>query len=78
MVDVAATVEQTARRGFFHAPVLRRRECNHAHLVLMLDHLGSMIPFHHYLRDLVETALCESSLRQVETDIPHIKFHEHA
>jgi uncharacterized protein with von Willebrand factor type A (vWA) domain len=69
VLDVEATVEYTARRGFFYAPVLRRRERNHAHLVLMLDHLGSMTPFHHYLRDLAETARYESSLQQERVDI---------
>ena len=64
--DVVATVEQVARQGFFLAPVLRRRERNHAHLVLMFDHLGSMIPFHHYLRGLAETAKNESGLGRVE------------
>lgn len=66
VLDVAATVEQVARQGFYLAPVLRRRERNHAHLVLMFDHLGSMIPFHHYLRGLAETAQNESGLGRVE------------
>jgi hypothetical protein len=66
VLDVAATVAQTARQGFYYAPVWRRRECNHAHLVLLLDHLGSMVPVHHYLRDLAETARYESPLGQVD------------
>lgn len=66
VLDVAATLECVARQGFFLAPVLRRRERNHAHLVLLLDHLGSMVPFHHYLRGLVETAQNESGLGRVD------------
>jgi len=66
VLDVAATVAQTARQGFYYAPVWQRRERNHAHLVLLLDHLGSMVPVHHYLRDLAETACYESPLGQVD------------
>lgn len=66
VLDVAATVTRTARQGFYYAPVWRRRERNHAHLVLLLDHLGSMVPVHHYLRDLAETARYESPLGQVD------------
>jgi uncharacterized protein with von Willebrand factor type A (vWA) domain len=65
-LDVAATVAQTARQGFYYAPVWQRRERNHAHLLLLLDHLGSMVPVHHYLRDLAETARYESPLGQVD------------
>lgn len=66
VLDVAATVARTARQGFYYAPVWRRRERNHAHLVLLLDHLGSMVPLHHHLRDLAETAQYESPLGQVD------------
>ncbi len=66
VLDVVATIEQVSRQGFFLAPVLRRRRRNHAHLVLLLDHLGSMVPFHHYLRGLVKTALDESGLDRVD------------
>lgn len=66
VLHVAATVARTARQGFYYAPVWRRRERNHAHLVLLLDHLGSMVPVHHYLRDLAETAQYESPLGQVD------------
>ncbi len=66
VLDVATTVAQTARQGFYYAPVYQRRERNHAHLALLLDHLGSMVPFHQYLRDLAETALYESSLGRVD------------
>jgi uncharacterized protein with von Willebrand factor type A (vWA) domain len=66
VLDVETTVAQTACQGFYYAPVFQRRERNHAHLVLMLDHLGSMVPFHHYLRDLAETALYDSSLGRVD------------
>jgi uncharacterized protein with von Willebrand factor type A (vWA) domain len=66
VLDVDATIVRASRLGFYLAPVYRRREHNHAHLVLMLDQGGSMTPFHRFTRDLVETARHESTLRQVD------------
>jgi hypothetical protein len=66
VLDVQATVARASRLGFFLAPVYRRREHNHAHLVLLLDQDGSMVPFHRFGRDLVETARYESTLQQVD------------
>lgn len=68
VLDVATTVEQTARQGFFLHPVYDRRQRNYAHLVLLIDQGGSMVPFHRFMRDLVETACDEeeSRIRQVE------------
>jgi uncharacterized protein with von Willebrand factor type A (vWA) domain len=68
VLDVAATVEQTARQGFFLRAVYDRRPRNYAHLVLLVDQGGSMVPFHRFTRDLVETARDEqaSQIRQVE------------
>lgn len=56
-LDLTATIEQTARQGFYLSPVFRRRERDHAHLVLLVDQGGSMTPFHRFTRDLIETAL---------------------
>jgi uncharacterized protein len=56
VLDIAATIEQTTRQGFFLAPVYRRCEVNYARLVLLIDQDGSMTPFHRFTRDLVETA----------------------
>lgn len=66
ILDVKATVDRAAREGFFLAPVCRRREQNYAHLVLLLDQGGSMVPFHRLTRDVTETALHESGIRQVD------------
>lgn len=65
VLDLQSTVEQVARQGFFLEPVYRRREVNHAHLVLLVDQGGSMVPFHRFTRDLVETAMDEQSLSHV-------------
>ncbi|ERN41721.1 hypothetical protein KR51_00015670 [Rubidibacter lacunae KORDI 51-2] len=56
VLDVSATVERTAREGFFLAPVYHQRDRNEAGLILFVDQNGSMMPFHRYTRDLVDTA----------------------
>lgn len=69
VLDIDATIEQATRQGFYLAPVYRRREQNHAHLLLLLDQNGSMTPFHRFTRDLVETALYESDLQQEKVNV---------
>jgi hypothetical protein len=66
ILDIPATVTQAARQGFFIAPVYHRRERNHAHLLLLIDQNGSMMPFHRFNRDLVNTARHESTLMQLD------------
>jgi uncharacterized protein with von Willebrand factor type A (vWA) domain len=66
VLNVEATVEQTARQGFFLHSIYDRRESNDAHLILMIDQDGSMVPFHRFTRDLVDTACEESTIRQVD------------
>ena len=67
VLDVTVTVEQAARQGFFLRAIHDRRQRNSAHLVLLIDQGGSMVPFHRFTRDLVETARDEneSRIRQV-------------
>lgn len=62
VLDVAATVETVTRQGFFLAPVYQRERENQARLLLLVDRNGSMMPFHHFTRDLIETARHESAL----------------
>ncbi len=69
VLDIDATIEQATRQGFYLAPVYRRQERNNAHLLLLLDQNGSMNPFHRFTRDLVETALYESSLQSEKVDV---------
>ena len=64
-MDVASTVKQVARQGFYVGPVMRRRKMNHARLVLLIDQQGSMVPFHRWSRDLVETAIGDTNLASV-------------
>jgi uncharacterized protein len=56
VLDVSATVEKTAKQGFFLAPVYRRRMVNRAKVLLLVDQGGSMTPLHRFTRDFVETA----------------------
>ena len=62
VLDVAATVEAATRQGFYLSPVLRRGDRNQARLTLLIDQNGSMMPFHRFTRDLVETASGNGSL----------------
>lgn len=66
VLDLPATVEQTVHRGFFLAPVYRRRIQNHAHLTLLLDQNGSMVPFHRFARDLISTAQESKAIHHVD------------
>ena len=66
VLDVDATIERAARQGFYVEPVFRRRTTNKAQLLLLVDQGGSMVPFHRFTRDLVDTACRESSLEKVE------------
>lgn len=62
VLDIDATIQQATRQGFYLAPVYQRRNRNAAQLLLLIDQNGSMTPFHHFTRDLVETAKEESDL----------------
>ena len=66
VLDVNQTVEKAAKQGFFLQPVYRRREKNHAHLLLLIDQEGSMTPFHRFTRDLVDTVKYESDIERVD------------
>lgn len=68
-IDINATIEEVSRQGFYLNSVYRKQEINDAHLLLLLDQNGSMTPFHRFERDLVETALYESSLDQEKVDV---------
>lgn len=65
VVDVSATIAQAARQGFYAAPVFKRRATNHARLLLLIDRDGSMVPFHRFSRDLVQTAQEDCDLEEI-------------
>ncbi|NJM48780.1 MAG: VWA domain-containing protein [Alkalinema sp. RU_4_3] len=62
VVDVGATVGRLARLGAYTGPVLVRQRASHGRLVLLVDQQGSMVPFHRWSRDLVETARAERTI----------------
>lgn len=71
VLDITATVAQTVRQGFYLGPVYRRREQNHAHLLLLLDQNGSMTPFHRFTRDLRYTAQLVGGLHRMDAYFFH-------
>jgi hypothetical protein len=62
LLDVEATVQQTAQQGFYLEPVLRQRDQNQAQLVMLIDQNGSMMPLHQFTREVANTALYNSGL----------------
>jgi hypothetical protein len=64
-LDIKATITQVSREGIFSTPVLRPRRYNRADLLLLIDQKGSMVPFHPLCRQLIETAIRDGKLRQV-------------
>lgn len=68
-IDINATIEEVSRQGFYLNSVYRKQERNDARLLLLLDQNGSMTPFHRFERDLVETALYESSLDREKVNV---------
>ncbi|MGI0486435.1 VWA containing CoxE family protein [Pantanalinema rosaneae CENA516] len=64
VLDIPETVNQVTQQGYFLAPAYRRREQNEARLLLLIDQNGSMMPFHRFTRDLVETVLTDSALQE--------------
>ena len=60
IVDVRGTVRALARNGFFYELVFETRKASRQHFVVLLDHGGSMAPFH-YLFDFFIQGLREST-----------------
>ena len=66
VLNVSATVESAARRGFYYSAVYGRRTRNYSHLIILLDCGGSMVPFRRFTQGLVETAQEESEIGRVD------------
>jgi uncharacterized protein len=64
-LDVMATVNLAATQGMFLRPIYRRQVVNHVRLLLLVDQLGSMVPFHRYTRDVVETVREDAQLEDL-------------
>ena len=53
-LDVDATVDRRCRAGIVTAPVLIPRRRNTASLLILVDRLGSMTPFHGFVREICD------------------------
>jgi uncharacterized protein len=65
VLDIKATVDQTARQGFFLSPVYTPEQGNDTDLLLLVDRGGSMVPFHRFAHELVATAHEEGHFRRL-------------
>ncbi|QSJ18943.1 hypothetical protein JYQ62_09430 [Nostoc sp. UHCC 0702] len=55
-LDIAGTVEKNCYYGILPEPVMIPRYTNQVKLVLLVDRGGSMVPFHHLSRQLIDKA----------------------
>ena len=56
-LDIEATIEQVVRQGVLLEPVMMPSRVNRTELLLLIDHKGSMVPFHALSQRLAQTAL---------------------
>ncbi len=63
-LDVPGTVDKICREGILLEPVLMPRYSNRAELVLLVDQGGSMVPFHHLSRQLIDKARRGGNIQQ--------------
>lgn len=75
VIDFRKTIAQMANYGRLTGFVWRRQELSRSHLVLFVDRDGSMVPFHRYVDDIIDTAYHASSIERVDTfyfhNVPH-------
>jgi uncharacterized protein len=55
-LDVEATIERVVQQGVLLEPILVPRRLNQTELLLLIDHKGSMVPFHALSGRFAETA----------------------
>ncbi len=63
-LDVAGTVESKCRYGVLPQPVMMPSYTNQVKLVLLVDQGGSMVPFHHLSRQLIDKAKRGGNIKQ--------------
>lgn len=63
-LDIAGTVEKNCRYGILPEPVMMSRYTNQVKLVLLVDQGGSMVPFHHLSRQLIDKAKRGGNIKQ--------------
>jgi len=65
-LDVTGTVDKICQKGILLEPVLMPRYSNRAELVLLVDQGGSMVPFHHLSRQLIDRARRGGNIKQLK------------
>ena len=65
-LDIDATITKFSQEGILSEPVLQPRRINRTDLILFVDQQGSMVPFHFFSRQLVETAQRGGKLRKAD------------
>ena len=79
-LDLEATVRFVAKRGAFYAPEMRSALGNVARLHFLIDREGSMVPFHHFSKAILEGARTIGNLSEVAQlyfhDLPKQLFRE--
>jgi uncharacterized protein with von Willebrand factor type A (vWA) domain len=65
-LDVEGTVEKICREGVLLEPVMMPSYKNRAELVLLVDQGGSMVPFHHLSRELIDKAKQGGNLTKID------------
>jgi len=63
-LDIAGTVDNICRYGILPEPVMMSRYTNQIKLVLLVDQGGSMVPFHHLSRQLIDKAKRGGNIKQ--------------
>jgi uncharacterized protein with von Willebrand factor type A (vWA) domain len=64
-LDVEGTVEKICQQGVLLEPVMMPSYKNRAELVLLVDQGGSMVPFHHLSRQLIDKAQQGGNLTKI-------------
>ncbi|NJN12985.1 MAG: hypothetical protein HC836_34480 [Richelia sp. RM2_1_2] len=63
-LDITATVEKNCRYGILPEPAMMSRMTNQVKLLLLVDQGGSMVPFHHLSRQLIDKAKRGGNIKQ--------------
>ena len=70
-LDIEGTIVERSRRGVATPVVLRPRRRNMVRLLLLVDRLGSMAPFHQYCDEVVSQVLHSGRLDEVQVRYFH-------
>ncbi len=65
-IDLPATIQAVAEQGFFDQPIYKKKFINTSQLVTLIDHHGSMTPFHRLSQSLLQVV--EQTLKRYEKE----------